>query len=136
MDRSAAQAWLDRYAAAWKSFDPEEIGALFSDDATYRYHPFDPENETLRGRAAIVADWLQPDGDASTRDGPGKYDGEYAPWAVDGDRVVATGISRYWTDASRATLERTYHNVFLLRFDDAGRCTEFSELYMKEPDPA
>lgn len=136
MDRTAAQAWLDRYTAAWKSYDPDEIGALFSESATYRYHPYDPEDEVLRGRDAIVADWINPDGNASTRDEPGTYDAEYTPWAVDGNRVVATGMSRYWTDASRATLSRSYHNVFLLTFDEEGRCTDFSELYMKEPEPA
>ena len=135
MDRSAAQAWLDRYASAWRSYDRDEIGSLFSDDATYRYHPFDPEDETLRGREAIVESWLAPDGNASERDEPGTYDGSYAPWAVDGDRLVATGTSRYWTDATRTTLDRVYHNVFLLRFDGEGRCREFVELYMQEPKP-
>jgi ketosteroid isomerase-like protein len=134
MDRNAAQAWLDRYAAAWRSYDRDEIGALFSEDATYRYHVFDPEDETLRGRDAIVADWIAPDGTATERDEPGTYDGSYAVWAVDGDRVVATGTSSYWTDASRATLERMYHNVFLLEFDADGQCRSFVELYMKEPE--
>ncbi len=134
MDRNAAQGWLDRYAAAWRSYDRDEIGALFAEDATYRYHPFDPEDETLRGRDAIAADWIAPDGTAAERDEPGTYDGSYAAWAVDGDRVVATGTSSYWTDASRATLERMYHNVFLLEFDGEGRCRSFVELYMKEPD--
>ena len=134
MDRSAAQAWLNRYTAAWKSYDRDEIAALFSADATYRYHPFDPENEVVRGRDAIVAAWLEPEGNASGRDQPGTYDGSYEPWAIDGDRVVATGISRYWTDASRARLARTYHNVFLLRFDAAGDCAEFTELFMQEPE--
>jgi len=31
------------------------------------------------------------------------------------------------------TVEREYHNVFLCRFD-AGRCTEFTEYYMRRPD--
>lgn len=66
MDRNGAQAWLDRYAAAWRSYDRDEIAALFSEDATYRYHVYDPENETLRGRDAIVEDWLAPDGTAAS----------------------------------------------------------------------
>lgn len=135
MDQRSAQDWLDRYVAAWKSYDPEEIGALFAEDATYRYHPFDPEDEVLRGRAAIVADWLQPDGNASTRDEPGTFDGAYTPWAIAGDQVVATGTSRYYTDAGKGTVARLYHNVFLLRFDEAGLCREFTELYMQEPGP-
>ena len=136
MDRDAAQAWLDRYVDAWKSYDPGAIAPLFAEDARYRYHPYDPEDETLVGRDAIVADWVAPEGNASTRDAPGSYDARYDVWAVDGDRVVALGWSRYWTDATRATLERTYHNVFLMRFDAEGRCREFTEFYMQESDPS
>ena len=134
MDRSAAQAWLDAYVEAWKTYDADQVAALFAEDATYRYHPYDPDNETVRGREAIVRDWIEPDGNASTRDEPGTYDGHYEPWAVDGNRVVAVGESRYWTDATRAHLERTYLNVFLIEFDGEGRCRTFVEYYMKEPD--
>ena len=34
MDRSAVQAWLDDYVAAWKTYDQAAIEALFADDAT------------------------------------------------------------------------------------------------------
>jgi hypothetical protein len=129
LTREDVQAWLDRYAAAWRTYQPDAISDLFSEDAEYRYHPWD---EPVRGRAAILNDWVEPGGDASRRDAPGTYDGHYEPWAIDGDRAVAVGVSRYWTDASRATLERTYHNCFLLRFDGDGRCAEFTEFYVKE----
>jgi ketosteroid isomerase-like protein len=134
MDRSAAQAWLDAYVEAWKTYDADQVAALFAEDATYRYHPYDPDNETVRGRDAIVSDWIKPDGNASTRDEPGTYDGHYEPWAVDGNRVVAVGWSRYWTDATRANLESAYLNVFLIEFDGENRCRAFVEYYMKEPD--
>ena len=136
MDRTTLQAWLDRYVEAWKTYDPEAIGALFGEDATYRYHPYDPEDEVVRGRDAIVRDWIRPEGNASSRDAPGSYDAHYEPYAIDGDRAVAVGTSSYWSDGSRSKLERTYDNVFLLRFDDEGRCIEFTEYYLKEPDPA
>jgi hypothetical protein len=136
MDRTTLQAWLDRYVEAWKTYDPEAIGALFGADATYRYHPYDPEDEVVRGRDAIVGDWIRPEGNASSRDAPGSYDAHYEPYAIDGDRAVAVGTSSYWSDGSRSKLERTYDNVFLLRFDDEGRCIEFTEYFLKEPDPA
>jgi hypothetical protein len=107
---------------------------LFASEATYRYHPYDAEDEIVRGRDAIVSDWVEPDGAASTRDAAGTYDARYEPYAVDGDRAVAIGWSKYWTDESRSTLEKTYDNVFLLRFDDDGRCLEFTEYFMKRPD--
>jgi ketosteroid isomerase-like protein len=134
MDRSTVQAWLDRYVEAWKTYDRATIADLFSADATYRYHPYDEGDNVVRGRDAIVRDWIEPEGDSSSRDEPGSYDAHYEPYAVDGDRAVAVGWSNYWSDETRATLERIYDNVFLLRFDADGRCADFTELFMKRPD--
>ena len=132
MDRSAVQAWLDRYIAAWRSYDEGEIRSLFTSDARYRYHPYDPESDTLVGADAIAADWTT----AQNRDAAGTYDAHYEPYAIDGDRAVAIGWSRYFTDASQSAVARIYDNVYLLRFDDEGRCAEFTELFMKRPDAA
>lgn len=135
MDRSSVQAWLDRYVEAWKSYDPEQIGSLFAADATYRYHPHDEGNDVVTGREAIVRDWVEPEGNASRRDEPGTYDGRYEAFAVEGDRAVAVGWSRYWTAASRTTVRDVYDNVYLLRFDDAGLCADLTEFFMKRPHP-
>ena len=43
-------SWLDRYFAAWKSNDPEDVAALFTEDAVYSYSPFRAET---RGRDEI-----------------------------------------------------------------------------------
>jgi hypothetical protein len=129
IDRAHVQDWLNRYVAAWKSYDPAEISALFSADAEYRYHPWD---EPVRGREAIVADWVAPNGDASRRDDAGTYDASYTAWAVEGDRAVAVGTSDYYTDPSRTMRERRYHNTYLLEFDADGRCGSFTENYQLE----
>ena len=134
MDRSAAQAWLDAYVEAWKTYDRDQVAALFAEEATYRYHPFDPEDEVLRGRDAVVNGWLEPDGNASTRDAEGTYEARYEVYAVDEERVVAVGTSTYYPDTTRAKPDRVYDNVFLIEFDGAGRCRDFNEFFMKEPD--
>ena len=85
----------------------------------------------MAGRDAVVRAWTEPEGDASERDEPGTFEAEYEPWAIDGARVVAIGWSRYFTDASRATVDRTYDNCYLLEFDDDGRCRRFTELYVE-----
>jgi ketosteroid isomerase-like protein len=128
MDHASAQQWLDRYVDAWLSYDRDAIAALFSDDATYRYHPGD---EPIVGRDAVVAAWLGELGDgdaASERDQPGTYRAAYAPVAVDGDVVVATGTSTYLT-APDGEVDKVYDNCFVMRFDEAGRCREFTEYY-------
>ncbi len=131
MDHPTAQQWLDRYLAAWLSYDRDAIGALFSDDVSYRYHPWDVP---IVGRDEVVASWLgeRDHDDASTRDAPGTYDGAYAPVAVEGDVVVATGTSSY-RDEAGGPVTQTFANCFVMRFDGEGRCREFTEYYAKHP---
>jgi ketosteroid isomerase-like protein len=126
VDEAAVACWLDRYVAAWRSYDRDEIASLFATDATYRFHPWDEGAEAVRGRDAIVANWLE------SPDATGSWTAEYRPWAVDGDRAVAVGTSRYF--ATDDEPEAVFHNVFLLRFDDDGGCTEFTDVYMRRPD--
>jgi hypothetical protein len=122
VDEQAVGAWLDGYSQAWGTYDPEEIGALFSEDAVYFYNPFD---EPVRGREAIVASWLED------RDEAGTYEGRYRPVLVCGDQAVARGYSRYLD--TNGTVAQEFDNLFLLRFDAAGRCAEYREWYMEKP---
>ena len=124
MDTAAVAAWLDGYSQAWGTYDPADIGALFSQDAVYFDNPFD---EPARGREAIVAYWLED------RDPPGTYEGIYRPLLVAGDQAVARGVSRYFN--TDGTVEKEFDNVFLLRFDAEGRCREYREWYMRKPPP-
>lgn len=123
MERQGVQRWLDAYVDAWKSYDRAAIGALFSEDAAYAYHPYD---EPVRGRDAIVASWA----DEENRDMPGTYGGHYDPIAVEGNVAVASGRSQYF-EADGTTLKREFYNLFVMRFDDSGRCAEFREWYME-----
>jgi ketosteroid isomerase-like protein len=121
IDHRSVTRWLQDYVSAWKSYDPQAIRALFSENATYRYNPYD---EPVRGREAITANWLE------NRDAPNTYAAEYKPIAVDGDTAVANGRTRYF-EADGKTLIRQFDNIFVLRFDDEGRCTEFCEWFMQ-----
>jgi len=124
MSHSDVRDWLERYIAAWRANDAALIGDLFSEDAVQSYRPWESDDQTIRGRESIVASWL------ADQDDPASWDAHYEPYAVDGDRAVAVGWSRYV--ASDDDPERVYHNAFLLRFDDHGRCAEFREFYMLE----
>ncbi|MEV0803204.1 nuclear transport factor 2 family protein [Kribbella sp. NPDC050281] len=131
MDKQTAQDWLDQYVEAWMSYDPSDISRLFGENVAYRYHPYD---EPIAGRDAVVASWLgqSSSGGASTRDAPGTYEAKYSPVAVDDDTVVATGISRY-REVPDGPIVRTYENCFIMRFDGEGRCSEFTEYYVRRP---
>jgi hypothetical protein len=121
LTKETVTAWLRAYVRAWETYDPDEVADLFTEDAAYAYHPFD---EPIRGRLAIVASWLEG------KDPAGTYDGRYEPVAIDGNIAVANGRSRYFKDATKADLDREYDNLFLIEFDDHGRCRSFREWYM------
>ncbi len=125
MDSSAVARWLERYVAAWRSYDPDEIGDLFAEGAVYRFQPWHERDTTVRGRDAIVASWLE------RPDEPGSWTAEYRPFASEADAAAAVGVTRYLATAD--VPEAVFHNVFLLRFDDDGRCTEFTDVCMREP---
>jgi hypothetical protein len=122
IDHVIVTAWLEKFVAAWKSYDAEAIGSLFSEDARYYYSPY---QEPVVGREAIVASWLE---DADT---PGTYDAHYAPIAIDGLTAVVNGHSQYFRKGSKI-VENEFDNIFVLRFDEQGHCTEFREWYMKK----
>jgi hypothetical protein len=123
MDYASAQRWLDDYVHAWLTYDPAAIAALFTADATYHFHPY---GDTVHRRDAIVASWLEQD----RRDAPNTYRAHYQPVAVDGSVVVANGRSTYF-EPDGVTVRTEFDNVFILRFDVTGRCSEFREWYME-----
>lgn len=121
MTRDDVQRWLDAYVEAWRSYDPASIADLFAADATYAYQPY---RDPVRGRDAIVADWLE------SPDAAGSWDARYEAYAVDGDRAVSVGQSKYFENGK---LQSLYYNVWLLRFDADGRCVEFVEYWREHP---
>ena len=131
MDKADVDRWLEAYVEAWKTYDRDQIAALFSEDAEYRYHPYD---EPIRGRDAVVASWLgeSDEESASTRDPEGTYDATYRAFAVEGDAAVATGNSTYLTEPG-GDVEEVFDNCYVMRFDRDGRCREFTEWFMERP---
>jgi ketosteroid isomerase-like protein len=131
--RDEVDRWLADYITAWKSYDPDEIAALFTEDISYRYHPYD---DPIEGRDEVIKAW-RAEGDhpeAGTRDEPGTYEAEYRAVAVDGEVAVATGSSSY-KDSADGPVARVYDNCFVMRFDTDGRCNEFTEWFVKRKSP-
>ena len=121
MDRAGFQDWLERYVDAWRLNDAVAIGDLFSPDVRYAFDPF---SEAVVGRPAVVAAWL------SDPDEPGSWEADFEVLAVDGETYVAHGRTRYLTD-DRADIDREFAHIFVCRFDDDGRCNEFTEWFMR-----
>jgi ketosteroid isomerase-like protein len=107
---------VEDYLRAWESNDRDAIGRLFTDDAAYYTEPF---REPWRGRDAIVAGWLD------AKDEPGTWSFRYELMAV----ADSLGFVRGWT--SYANPPREYSNLWVVKLDAAGRCTEFTEWWME-----
>jgi uncharacterized protein (TIGR02246 family) len=113
------RAWVDRYVQAWNSNDPADIGALFSDDAAYFTEPY---RRPWRGRDEIVRQWL------GRKDEPGDTTFQWQPLTVGPDVAVVQGETVYRDPP------HTFSNLWVIRLDAEGRCTEFTEWWMEQPD--
>ena len=114
---SAGAEWVAGYIAAWESNEPEQVGALFTDDALYFTSP---DSEPRRGRDAIVAGWLED------RDDPGMWSFDWKLLHEHHEFVVVQGRTEY-------PASQDYLNLWIIRLADDGRASEFTEWYMPRP---
>ena len=117
--------WLDRYEQAWHNNDADLIAALFTEDAVYRWHPWEDAADGADGRDEIIQAWLEQPDD------PDDWTLECEPLAVNEDLGVARCLTSYRATARGPA--RVYHNIWLVELEDDGRCSDFTEYYMKEP---
>ena len=118
MDTAAVTEWVEGYKAAWASNKPKAIAALFSEDATYFTSPF---AAPIQGNRAIVEFWTEH------ADSPGDYTFKYEVLGTGPD----CGIVRGWTNYVHEGNE--YSNIWLIRLNAAGQCTEFTEWIVRRP---
>ena len=107
--------WLDRYVEACVRNDPTAVDELFAPAAVYWPEPF---GEPWRGRDEIRANWIE---DTATHAG---CSATATLLAMAGEVAVAD----WW--ASYPAMGVEYRSAFVMRFDGAGRCTEFREWYV------
>lgn len=115
----AIDRWMDGYIAAWASNRPEDVLALFADDAEYRYFPW---GDPVRGGAAIATSWLE------SADAPDDHTFSWHPIGRDGDRHFVQGRTRY-ADG------RVYENLWIVDLGSGGRASAFTEWYMEVSKP-
>lgn len=109
---------MDGYVRAWTSVDPDDIAELFTPDAVYDPQTGDGEWE---GRDEIVARWIQ----GAEEDGP-DWEFEWRPLVEADDVAVVTAHTRYLDPPA------SYRNLFVIRFDQSGRCRDFTEWWIEE----
>ncbi len=111
--RDQVLTWLAGYERAWRSPGTDALHDIFSEDASYRLSPYD---EPIIGIRAISAMW------EFERKGPNEqFTMKSEIVAVDDDVAVVR------VDVQYATPSREYRDLWVIRFDDAGRCRAFEE---------
>jgi hypothetical protein len=115
-DLTALRTWIDGYVRAWNSNEPEDIGRLFTDEATYSTAPFTPP---WLGRDQIVEGWLK------NPDQPGEASFVWEPISISDEVAVIKGTSTY--------PETVYSNLWVITLVEDGRCREFAEWWMENP---
>ena len=114
---TAAEKWVDSYVRAWTSNEPDDIRAVFTDDAVYKGRPDDPE--PVVGLDAIVADWVEnPE--------TSQWSFEYEVIGVDGDLIFVQGRTDY-PEEDRPV----FFNLWVVRLAPDGRASDFTEWFME-----
>ena len=120
MDAAAVDRWVQGYVKAWETNDGGDIEALFTEDALYYTAP---HREPWRGRTGIVKGWLDH------RDEQGDWSFRHEIMAICDDVAFVRGWTGY-----RAHPD--YANLWVIRLDDGGRCSEFTEWWMQIEESA
>ncbi len=116
VERGDFDAWVGRYVRAWDSNEPAHIAALFTDDAKYYTAPF---RQPWSGQEAIVSGWLKH------RDKGGDHRFRHEVLGTDGE----VGFVRGWT-AYDGQSPPSYSNLWVIRLENDGRASEFTEWWM------
>lgn len=114
MDRDTVAKWVGAYEQAWRTAGTTTLPDLFTTDVRYVVSPWaDP----IIGLTALAEFW-----DAG-RDGPDEpFTMTSDLVAVDGDTAVVRVSVEYEQDTPSH-----WRDLWILRFDPAGRCTSFEE---------
>ena len=115
---AAATAWMEGYLRAWESNQPDDIRALFTEDAQYFSEPWQPP---WSGHEEIVNGWISRD------DQPGTWTFEWSPLVSTPELSIVQGTTEY-------TKGTTYSNLWVIRLAPDGRAREFTEWWMDQSD--
>ena len=115
-----SREWIDAYSRAWVDADADAVAEIFTEDASYRWHPL---REPALGREGIRHYWrtvTATQSDVQVRFGD----------PVESGRRAAV---EFWTIMRNDGEMVTLPGLMLLRFDSDGLCEELRECWNLEP---
>ena len=114
MDREQVAGWVAAYERAWRAPGTQELGEIFTDEATYLQGPY---RSPVVGLPAIARMW------EAERDSPDEaFRMSSEVVAVDGDTAVVR-VDVWYGDP----VAQEYRDLWVIRFAEDGRCRSFEE---------
>ena len=113
---AALQSWLDAYGDAWESRDPDAAANLFSEDATYRVTPYEAAHQ---GPAGIREYW------ATVTEAQRNVQFQYEPLSASGSTGIAHWSAQFDVEPEGGSI--TLDGIFVLEFDESGKCRQLRE---------
>jgi ketosteroid isomerase-like protein len=119
MDEKDVDRWVERYVRAWETNAPEDIRAIFTEDARYFTAPF---RRPWTGQDAIVKGWL------GRKDDQGTWSFRTEDTVICDDLAYVRGVTTYEDNEDFA-------NLWVITLAPDGRASEFVEWWMAVTDP-
>lgn len=116
--------WLSRYGTAWEEGNPQKIGDLFAEEASYQITPF---SNPLVGRDAIQEYWQ-----AGPANKQKDVSFSFRILSVRGNEGIAHWQAKYKRVDGENFVE--LDGLLVAEFDDNGACTEFREWWHRRED--
>jgi uncharacterized protein (TIGR02246 family) len=114
MERDDVHRWVERYEQAWRTAGTDELPGLFTPDATYLTSPW---ARPVEGLTAIRELW---ENERESADEAFAMTSEIV--AVD-ERTAVVRVAVDYRDPG----EQRWRDLWVLRFEDDGRCAAFEE---------
>jgi ketosteroid isomerase-like protein len=116
MTREDVERWIARYEAAWRAGDAEAAAGLFTEDCTFRSHPFRDREDARAYTRRVFADEeaVQP---------------RFGEPVVEGDRAAV----EYWAAMREDALDLTLAGCLMMRFAPDGRCSAMRDAWATAP---
>ncbi|HEX6681067.1 MAG TPA: nuclear transport factor 2 family protein [Gaiellaceae bacterium] len=119
---SAARAWAQGWARAWRATDPDAVAELYADDCVFRSHPFREPHLGRAGAREYAARAFAAE--------------EGAPELVRfGEPIAETDAAavEYWAVVRERGQPVTIAGIAVLRFGDDGLVREQHDYWALEP---
>jgi len=114
VSREQLRDWVSAYERLWRTAGTDGLSEVFADDVVYSMAPYE---EPIRGLAALAELW-----DRERHAADEDFELTWEPVALEGAVAVVRVDVSYGQPR-----DQEYRDLWVLRFDSAGRCESYEE---------